>query len=62
MPTYEFRLPDGTIIEKMFKMSDVPDMRPTHPPDLGQHTDEVLRRWLGAPDEQIADLKARRVT
>ena len=28
MPTYEFRLPDGTIIEKIFKMSDVPDSIP----------------------------------
>ncbi|MEO7995981.1 MAG: hypothetical protein ABI852_00980 [Gemmatimonadaceae bacterium] len=28
MPTYEFRLPDGTIIEKMFKMSEVPDSIP----------------------------------
>ena len=24
MPTYEFRCPDGTIIERIFKMSDVP--------------------------------------
>ncbi len=29
MPTYEFRCPDGTIIERMFKMSDVPDEIPT---------------------------------
>ncbi len=28
MPTYEFRLPDGTIIEKKFKISDVPDEIP----------------------------------
>jgi predicted nucleic acid-binding Zn ribbon protein len=24
MPTYEFRCPDGTIVEKIFKMSEVP--------------------------------------
>ena len=24
MPTYEFRCPDGTIVERVFKMSDVP--------------------------------------
>lgn len=24
MPTYEFRCPDGTIVERIFKMSDVP--------------------------------------
>lgn len=28
MPTYEFRCPDGTIVEKMFKMSEVPDSIP----------------------------------
>lgn len=28
MPTYEFRCPDGTIIERVFKMSDVPDAIP----------------------------------
>jgi predicted nucleic acid-binding Zn ribbon protein len=25
MPTYEFRCPDGTIIERSFKISEVPD-------------------------------------
>ncbi|MCZ8204546.1 hypothetical protein [Gemmatimonas sp.] len=25
MPTYEFRTPDGTIIERIFKISEVPD-------------------------------------
>jgi predicted nucleic acid-binding Zn ribbon protein len=28
MPTYEFRCPDGTIIERVFKMSDVPESIP----------------------------------
>jgi predicted nucleic acid-binding Zn ribbon protein len=28
MPTYEFRCPDGTIVERMFKMSEVPDTIP----------------------------------
>ena len=28
MPTYEFRCPDGTIVEKIFKMSDVPESIP----------------------------------
>lgn len=28
MPTYEFRLPDGTIIERTFKISEVPDEIP----------------------------------
>ncbi|MBI3792112.1 MAG: zinc ribbon domain-containing protein [Gemmatimonadetes bacterium] len=28
MPTYEFRCPDGTIIERSFKISEVPDSIP----------------------------------
>lgn len=28
MPTYEFRLPDGTIIERSYKISEVPDEIP----------------------------------
>lgn len=28
MPTYEFRCPDGTVIEKFFKISEVPDTIP----------------------------------
>lgn len=28
MPTYEFRCPDGTIIERMYKISEVPDEIP----------------------------------
>ncbi len=28
MPTYEFRCPDGTIIERMFKISEVPEEIP----------------------------------
>jgi predicted nucleic acid-binding Zn ribbon protein len=28
MPTYEFQLPDGTIIERSFKISEVPDAIP----------------------------------
>lgn len=27
------------------------------PPALGEHTDEVLRQWLGLTDERIADLR-----
>jgi predicted nucleic acid-binding Zn ribbon protein len=29
MPKYEFRCPDGTIIERVFKMSEVPDAIPS---------------------------------
>ena len=29
MPTYEFRCPDGTIIERIFKISEVPEEIPS---------------------------------
>ncbi len=29
MPTYEFRCPDGTVIEKFFRISEVPDSIPS---------------------------------
>lgn len=29
MPTYEFRCPDGTVVERVFKMSDVPTEIPS---------------------------------
>lgn len=29
MPTYEFRCPDGTIVERVFKMSEVPETIPS---------------------------------
>jgi predicted nucleic acid-binding Zn ribbon protein len=28
MPTYQFRCPDGTIVERVFKMSEVPETIP----------------------------------
>jgi predicted nucleic acid-binding Zn ribbon protein len=28
MPTYQFRCPDGTIVERIFKISEVPDSIP----------------------------------
>ena len=36
---------------------DEPPRRAIAPPDLGQHTDEVLRDWLGFGAEQIAGLR-----
>ena len=29
MPTYEFRCPDGTIVERVFKISEVPETIPS---------------------------------
>ncbi len=44
------------------KMSGVPEIEPGDPPDLGQHTAQVLADWLGAAQEQIADWKSRNIT
>lgn len=43
------------------KMSGVPDTAAVHPPELGQHTEDVLRTWLKTSEAQIADLRTRRV-
>jgi formyl-CoA transferase len=43
------------------KMSDVPDAAAGHPPELGQHTEDVLRTWLKTSEARIADLRTRRV-
>lgn len=43
------------------KMSGVPDAAAVHPPELGQHTEDVLRTWLKTSEAQIADLRTRRV-
>lgn len=34
-----------------------PPRRAIAPPELGQHTDEVLREWLGYASEEIAELR-----
>ena len=43
------------------KMSGVPEAAAVHPPELGQHTEDVLRTWLKTSEAQIADLRTRRV-
>lgn len=35
-----------------------PPRRPIAPPDLGQHSDEVLREWLGLGDSELRELHA----
>ncbi len=39
-----------------FKLSGVPDIEPTPPPRLGEHTQDILQSFLGYSAEQIAEL------
>ncbi|MBC8508314.1 MAG: CoA transferase [Anaerolineales bacterium] len=41
------------------KFSRTPVQMESHPPLLGQHTDEVLRDYLDYSDEKIGDLRMR---
>ncbi len=42
-------------------MSGVPAITPTHPPRLGQHTAEILDRWLGLGPDEITSLRSRQI-
>jgi len=39
------------------KLSDTPGAVSTPPPELGQHTREVLEEWLGVEESQVARLE-----
>jgi len=43
------------------KFSATPAAVRLPPPLLGQHTEEVLKSWLGTDDKTIADLKRKKV-
>jgi formyl-CoA transferase len=43
------------------KFSTTPATVRLPPPLLGQHTEEVLASWLGVNDQEIADLKTRKI-
>ena len=52
--------PDGESVPTVANpvdFSDTPVCYERTPPCLGQHTDEVLREWLGYSDERIAELR-----
>ncbi len=46
------------LIGSPFKLSASPVAYRRPPPTLGQHTDEVLREWLGLTDAEIGSLRA----
>jgi len=41
------------------KMSAVPEVEANSPPTLGQHTEEILKRWLNVSDADLAGLRER---
>jgi formyl-CoA transferase len=43
------------------KLSATPASIRLPPPLLGQHTEEILSSWLGVNDQEIADLKTRKI-
>ncbi len=60
-PVHHPKLGDMNVVGQAINMTRTPEpaeLRPT--PDLGQHTDEVLREF-GYSDAAIADLRAREV-
>jgi crotonobetainyl-CoA:carnitine CoA-transferase CaiB-like acyl-CoA transferase len=56
--------PDGRpvdLIASPFHLTGAANPQPTTPPDLGQHTDEVLTQMLGLTDEQLRELRRQAV-
>ena len=49
------------LVRNPIRMSETPPQALSHPPTLGEHTDDVLRRVLGYDDEAIATLRERSV-
>ena len=49
------------LVANPIRLSATPPHYDLPPPLLGQHTDEILRERLGMPDEQILELRRRRV-
>jgi CoA:oxalate CoA-transferase len=43
------------------RFSDMPSPEVRIEPELGEHTDEVLREWLGMPADEVASLRAEGV-
>jgi crotonobetainyl-CoA:carnitine CoA-transferase CaiB-like acyl-CoA transferase len=60
----ETTLPSGQNVRLVGNPIHWPE-RPTTPavapPEVGQHTREVLREWLGMPESEIEELEAQKV-
>ena len=54
-------LGDIPIVNRPFRFADAVQAKPTAPPMLGQHSDDILRDILGLDEARIADLRARSV-
>ena len=55
---------DGKVISLLgatFRYQNTPLAKPESPPYIGEHTDEVLREWLGVDDSTLTELRERRV-
>ena len=55
---------DGNTISLLappFRYQNTPLAKPESPPYIGEHTDEVLREWLGIDDAKLKDLHERSV-
>ena len=55
---------DGKTISLLappFRYQNTPLAEPESPPDIGEHTEEVLREWLGVDDAKLKELRKRGV-
>jgi crotonobetainyl-CoA:carnitine CoA-transferase CaiB-like acyl-CoA transferase len=52
------RVDDVSMIAPVPKLARTPARAGSMPPRLGEHTDEVLREWLGYPPARVLALKA----
>jgi crotonobetainyl-CoA:carnitine CoA-transferase CaiB-like acyl-CoA transferase len=49
------------MLHSPIRLSDTPVRDPARPPQLGEHTDEILRTFLGKDPETIESLREQRI-